>query len=311
MNNELQISAKAKSAIEQIEAVATTYALSRVCDLDRMEQSYHTSKGIEAMRSVLKGDIMKMYMGLQGHPLGFKTDKVYPEEAVREVLIQAFMHGLLPNGNEFNIIGGNFYATKEGLKRLVYEFAGASDIEIEPGIPSPPRNGTVVVTMTARWKQNDKAQEISRPFAVRANNGQGVDATLGKAHRKLYAAMLERMTGQAISEGEVEPAVERKRVDSTSAPRLRRVDNQAVTHTESTPPSTMSDAAEGEVLSNFDRCVAAAGGDEDFARQYIETRGVPTDDDDISPIDEAMDEVLRGIKSAIASESQPSMFGGE
>ncbi|MFK5282891.1 hypothetical protein ACI3PL_25325, partial [Lacticaseibacillus paracasei] len=69
-------------------------------------------------------------MALQGNRLGFKTDKDksggYPESVVKNCLIEAVLLGIQPTGNQFNIIAGNMYPTKEGCGYLLNNFKGLS-----------------------------------------------------------------------------------------------------------------------------------------------------------------------------------------
>ncbi len=124
-------------------SLITTNAMEAVTNLvtratDAREQIATASKGMrmflisaarKQLMEMLTTDIVDMLMGLQGTPLGFKTDKDanggYPREIVRQVAAQAFLSGLYMADNEVNIIGGNMYATKNGCRRLVEEFEGS------------------------------------------------------------------------------------------------------------------------------------------------------------------------------------------
>ena len=92
------------------------------------EKAYATAKSIETLKTLLTPEYMHPIMQLQGNRLGFKTDKDkgsgYPVDVVKNCLIEAVLMGLQPYGNEFNIIAGNTYPTKEGLGRVLATWNG-------------------------------------------------------------------------------------------------------------------------------------------------------------------------------------------
>jgi hypothetical protein len=117
------------------------------------------------------------------------------------------MNGLRPVNNEFNIIANNMYAAKNGIYRLVCEFPGISDLEITPSPPVIGEKGdSARVQIRATWKLDSKLNSISRDvskgengqvedtrIAIRVNKGMGLDAILGKAERKLYFSILQKL----------------------------------------------------------------------------------------------------------------------
>lgn len=68
------------------------------------------------VKEVLRGN-KQMIMELQNSPMGFKTDRQnggYDEETVLNCAVVALSYGCHLSGNQFNIIAGNPYITKEG-----------------------------------------------------------------------------------------------------------------------------------------------------------------------------------------------------
>src|SRR6187551_1080575 len=122
------------------------------------EKAFLIARATGELKKLLTPEYMKPIMELQGNKLGFKTDKDssggYPEAVVKNCLIEAVLIGLQPYGNQFNIIAGNMYPTKEGFGYLLINFNGLS-YEI---IPSLPRIGSdktsAAIVMKIKWSLN-------------------------------------------------------------------------------------------------------------------------------------------------------------
>lgn len=184
------------------------------------------SQGITRLKDALTPAIMKQFMSLQGNPLGFCTDRDrydpdkpnrplgYPEEDVKNCLVEAMLRGAYPVGNEMNIISSRAYLTLGFFKRKLYELPGLTDICLFPGVPVVGTSGALV-SFIATWTYHDKKMRIDRilrklpdnntldeRIPVRVNKGMGPDAILGKAERKIRAQIYSRCTGTVHSEDE-------------------------------------------------------------------------------------------------------------
>lgn len=181
--------------------------------------------GIVKLRAMLSDEMMTEIMALQGTALGFLTDKDrernkdgvygYPVEIVKDCVIEALLRGARVVGNEFNIIAGRCYLTKNYFKRVLSELPGLTDLVIEFGVPVESR-GNSLVPAKATWKYNGKAMSMvcdvlhnaegqiisDGRIPVRVNNGSIVDAVLGKAERKMRARIMERITNTTFSDGD-------------------------------------------------------------------------------------------------------------
>lgn len=162
------------------------------------------------LREMLTPEVMKPIMALQGSALGFRTDKDssggYQVETVREVLIEATMKGFRLLGNETNVIGGRFYAARDGFERIFRDLSKQgklTDLRMMPGIPKTTGDG-VIVEYGASWTFKGIKDEMKLSIPIRVNNGQGPDAVLGKAKRKMLAAIYSRITGTEITDGDVD-----------------------------------------------------------------------------------------------------------
>jgi len=151
-----------------------------------------------------------MFMPLQGKKIGFKSDKVYGWEVVRDSVIEAVMTGVDVVGNEFNIIAGNCYITKEGMSKLLGKETGLS-YSITPMIPTT--NGKeALIKMCIEWTYNGTKDKRDIDFCIKTNSYMGSDAIIGKATRKARAWLLMHITGQDIGEGDADEVVSEKNV---------------------------------------------------------------------------------------------------
>lgn len=176
-------------------------------EIDGFQKAFVVSKGINELRALLTPEYMKPIMEMQGTKLGFKSDKIYDEKTVKECLIEAVFLGLQPYGNEFNIIGGNCYATKEGLGSLLKKIQGLN-YEIIPQLPRINADKTsAAIVMKIVWSLNGGAQntrEIEIP--VKMNQYMGTDAVIGKATRKARAWLYGKLNDCEVPEGDVTDA---------------------------------------------------------------------------------------------------------
>ena len=179
-------------------------------------KSFMLADSIDALRNLLTPKVMERFMRLQNTTLGFKTDQPtgYPPEVVRECLISAALQGVYPVGNQFNIIAGNCYITKEGMGQLLKNIGMKYMItplatRFEPPMAKQP--------MEIVWEWNGKTHKQVVEFQVRftenmAKAGVGVDAVIGKATRKARAWLYLFITGLEVKEGD---ASERQAIDIT------------------------------------------------------------------------------------------------
>ena len=172
------------------------------------EKAYATAKSIEVLKGLLTPEYMNPILQLQGNRLGFKTDKDksggYSVEIVKNCLIEAVLMGLQPYGNEFNIIAGNTYPTKEGLGRVLANWNGL-EYTLVCSVPKPQQDGkTAIVDVNLKWTINGKKHEQLVPIAIKMDSYTSVDALVGKATRKGRAWLLSTISGIEITDAEVE-----------------------------------------------------------------------------------------------------------
>lgn len=201
------------------------------------------ANGMDAIRKGLT-PLMQPIMQLMGTPMGFRTDKdrprydkeskkwdnsTYSVEEVRDVLIVGLLRGFRVVGNEINIIAGNFYATKEGMKRFVISFPGLTNFKIQFGVPQMSGEKGALVPALVTWKLNGEDQELDcrqtkrgdmtddMRIPIRVNSSMGTDAIIGKAESKIYRRVYNILTGANVDTvEEPEPADDGKTIDSTA-----------------------------------------------------------------------------------------------
>lgn len=169
---------------------------------------------IHKLRAVLTDDIMKqVFMPLQGQKIGFRTDKIYPVETVRNCIIDAAANGLLTTGNQFNIIAGNMYPTKEGYTALLAKLK-KSDLrlsylfEFDPETKATSADPSyVAIPCRISYKTSkDDMKGFFKYIALVKSNGatSTTDQLRGKAERKCKKAFFEFLTGIDLGDGDAD-----------------------------------------------------------------------------------------------------------
>lgn len=181
------------------------------------------------MREALDDKVMRSLMKLKNCKLGFRTDEangnVYSIDVVRDCVIDAATLGLQCVGNQFNIIGGNMYVTKEGFTYLLRGLVRAGrlrDMKLvfstavisESSTQGTRRDGSSYqkieregrIRADVSWVFDGKPGQEELEFCVRVNAGMSQDAIAGKAERKAKAWLYNFLTDQAVSDGEAEVA---------------------------------------------------------------------------------------------------------
>lgn len=175
------------------------------------EKAFMVANATKQLKAALTKEYMEPIMHLQGNKLGFKTDKDndkgYSEEVVKNCLIEAVLTGVQPYGNQFNIIAGSCYITKEGFGYLLKNIPGLS-YEIIPGLPRiDAAKGSAAVVMKITWKFSGVQEEGSGTrdidFAIKVNQYMGADAVIGKATRKARAWLFNTLMNTEISDGDI------------------------------------------------------------------------------------------------------------
>lgn len=206
--------------LANIEAIANECCLVMSGTTGNFQRALTMARGIKMLRDALTPEIMAGIMALQGSKLGFRTDKDkdggYPVEVVKDCAIEHVLRGGMLVGNEMNIIAGSAYQTKEFFTRMLAELPGFTDLKLFPGVPAAGGDRRALVAYVATWIFNGKPGRLDKlqtkledgtildeRLSVTVNSGMGPDAVLGKAERKIKAAIYARCTGTIITDADV------------------------------------------------------------------------------------------------------------
>lgn len=226
--------------------------------------------GMQALRERLTPAIMKDIKALMGSRLGFLTDRdkprqgqaqvPYPDDVIRDVMIEGMLRGARACNNEINIISAGCYLTREFFTRKLREYPGLTNLRIKYSAVSRPTNisdegkGRAAVACEASWQLNGvedslekssraiegSAKEVDERFIIPFDKYTSDDAILGKVDRKFKAAIYARITGTTfIPEGEVDdvPRIERAAAPTGLDDLTKRL-SETKTETNGTLPET-------------------------------------------------------------------------
>lgn len=188
---------------------------------------------VTSLRQILTDEIMEaVFMPLMNTSIGFLTDKdpnktdkrtgmpgkPYPVAVVRDCIIDAVTKGLLPTGNQFNIIAGRQYTTNEGYSYLLKKLNVRHMIS-KAILPCPPNAPFVDVKCSINYFVNG---ELGKPFSITVQCKQDAysspDQIKGKADRKAKKTLYEFITGEDVRDGDVVSADDDLPVDEQPQP---------------------------------------------------------------------------------------------
>lgn len=154
---------------------------------------------------------------LQDTAIGFRTDRdpktkkrgtqeyntAYPYNVVKDCAIEAGLRGLQLVGNQWNIISGRTYCTKEGFEFLIKGLKHVTDFKVNLGVPAN-KPGGVIIECEGSWNNDGKPQSLKSSIPVKSDDYSSADQLLGKATRKFLKRCYEMMTGNVMPEGEAD-----------------------------------------------------------------------------------------------------------
>ena len=215
MSGELSIANETVAALDK----AAENGIIAQREASQFKRTLLVSTAMGELQNLLTPKIMAPIMNLQNKSLGFRTDNPngYPVDVVRDCLIEATLKGVYPVGNEFNIIAGRCYITKEGYFHKLHDIPNFSWVEI-PGIPRNVGDNGAIIKVALEWTYNGKSSTKELELAIRVNRGMGADAIIGKALRKARAWLYTTITGQDIGDGEADGDVIDVEVSESPSP---------------------------------------------------------------------------------------------
>lgn len=180
---------------------------------------------------------------LQDTAIGFRTDcdpkvwnkkknaynEKYPYEVVKDCAIEAGLRGLQLVGNQWNIISGRTYCTKEGFEFLIKGLKHITDFKVNLGVPAN-KPGGVIIECEGSWNNDGKPQSLKSSIPVKSDDYSSADQLLGKATRKFLKRCYEMMTGNIMPEGEADEVGQIE-----AAPQRQQIPQKASKFTASDP----------------------------------------------------------------------------
>lgn len=196
---------------------------------------------VQKLESILTDEIMDaVFMPLMNKKIGFRTDrdpsrpdkrtgvapKPYTREVVRTCIIDAAANGLLPTGNQFNIISGTMYPTKEGYTALLAKLKASSmqlvyTFEFDPETKAVSADPTYVA-IPCRVGYKTSREDMKGWFkyvAMVKSNGETstTDQLRGKAERKCKKAFFEFLTGIDLGDADASETIDVPYTEVTKA----------------------------------------------------------------------------------------------
>ncbi|GEM_PF-6072431 len=232
-NTEVATQNKTGAALMALDAFYEEKGLALMSSVEGgFTRAVNMAESYTQLRAMLTPEVLKPIMALQGSSLGFKTDKIYGEDVVKDALIEGTIKGFYPVNNELNILAGRQYSTKEGFHgwfRRASEKGRCTFPIWKLSVPKMVSDGAVVTgTISCEWGKK-KIELTNEEIPIKVNERMGADAILGKAERKLFARLYARCTGQVASDGDLSdgamevtatPVAENNQPTTTATPPL-------------------------------------------------------------------------------------------
>lgn len=161
---------------------------------------------VTMLRQALTQEVMEnVFMPLMNTKIGFLTDRngrpnsrgvtkpFYGVDVVRDAIIDAVAIGLLPTGNQFNIIADRMYPTKEGYTALLRKLGVKYFIEVS--YDKSQTQGFAEIPCKISYSYNGEKNAFSIVATVKKDDYSSPDQLRGKAERRAKKALYEYITG--------------------------------------------------------------------------------------------------------------------
>lgn len=167
---------------------------------------------VKMMRDALTPQVMEqVFMPLMNTKIGFRTDKdpnrprkkkdgtyetvkPYSVEVVRDCIIDAVINGLMPTGNQFNIISGSMYPTKEGYASLLKKIGCKYMISYSQD-QTHQNPSAAEIRCNISFEHNGEKNGFTMVATVPKDAYSSYDQMKGKAERRAKKALYEYLTG--------------------------------------------------------------------------------------------------------------------
>lgn len=190
---------------------------------------------VALLREALSDEVMnKVFMPLMNTKVGFLTDKsgkpnskgiTYPPYSivvVRDAIIDAVSIGLLPTGNQMNIIAERMYPTKEGFTYLLKKIGVKYILDISYDKGTNPNFAEIPVKIS--YDHNGEKNSFTVIATVKKDSYSSHDQLRGKAERRAKKVLYEYITGCDFGDAdEHSGVVDTTYTDVTNSPQLQKL----------------------------------------------------------------------------------------
>jgi hypothetical protein len=220
---------KTTAALAEVSTrAAAAFGQANIGELD-VTAALAVAESVEQLRALLDTpEVRSRILALQDTSIGFRTDRdprtknkksgeynqPYDWPVVRDCALEAALRGLQWVGNQFNIITGRCYATKEAFEYLIKRCKAVTAFRPVINVPRV-ANGGALVECSATWKLNGEPVTYSCVIPVKTDDFSGADQIIGKATRKFLKRCYEQMSGITVPEAEAGEAGFENAVDVT------------------------------------------------------------------------------------------------
>ena len=197
----------------------------------------------EAMTDEIKEKIMKQVMNTK---IGFLTDRngrarsggraplpLYTRDIVRDCIIDAVTIGLLPTGNQFNIIAERMYPTKEGYTSLLRKLG--VKYFIDTSYDKGQTQNFAEIPCKINYEYNGEKNGFSIIATVKKDYYSSHDQLRGIAERMAKNALYEYITGCDFGDADeqssvpiVDAVAEEIKEEANAAPTIGVIDGQPI-----------------------------------------------------------------------------------
>ena len=197
--------------------------------------------------ALLTDEVMdKVFMPLMNTKIGFLTDRngrarsggraplpLYTRDIVRDCIIDAVTIGLLPTGNQFNIIAERMYPTKEGYTSLLRKLG--VKYFIDTSYDKGQTQNFAEIPCKINYEYNGEKNGFSIIATVKKDDYSSHDQLRGKAERKAKKALYEYITGCDFGDADeqssvpiVDAVAEEIKEEANAAPTIGVIDGQPI-----------------------------------------------------------------------------------
>lgn len=190
------------------------------------------------LRGVLTDEVMKkVFMPLVNTKIGFLTDRPqkdkqtgrilkpeYDVSIVRDAIIDAVAHGLLPTGNQFNIIAERMYPTKEGYTNLLRNIGVKYFIDTSFDKGQNPHYAEIPVKVN--YEYSGEKSSFSIVATVKKDTYSSHDQLRGKAERAAKKKLYEYITGCDLGDADENSSIEDTTAEDVTKQKISSAENK-------------------------------------------------------------------------------------